>query len=164
MPGNHPADHLGKPDLHVAPAAVATHADFMGWVAGLRRLAAHPDVFIKLSGVFSELPPSLATTTGAATTDDAIATAIVAYVKPWARAVFEVFGPDRVLWGSDWPVCTVGFAAIFGKDRTGDAWTTWRALSERLLDDLVAEGILKEEHLPGVWAGNAERAYRLSPV
>ena len=29
-------------------------------------------------------------------------------LRPWVDHVIDVFGPDRVLWGSDWPVVNLG--------------------------------------------------------
>jgi L-fuconolactonase len=76
-------DHLGKPAMR--PEA------FRGWAAELAALAALPNVTCKLSGLFSEAHPSRR---------DPVA------VYPWLRHALEVFGPDRCLFGSDWPVLT----------------------------------------------------------
>lgn len=56
--------------------------DDASWTAGMHELAALPNVVCKLSGLFTECAP----------TDTA------------ARAL-EWFGPDRCMFGSDWPVC-----------------------------------------------------------
>jgi L-fuconolactonase len=58
--------------------------------------------------------------------------------------VLEVFGPDRVMWGSDWPVCQL--------EATYDEW---REAAERLTEHL-SDGA-KE----AVFRGTAARFYRL---
>lgn len=76
-------DHLGKPTMR--PDA------FGHWATELAALARLPNVTCKLSGLFSEADPSRR---------DPIA------VYPWLRHALDVFGPDRCLFGSDWPVLT----------------------------------------------------------
>jgi len=82
------------PDLrvvidHCAKPVIAGGADpGAAWRAGMTRLAEAPQVHCKLSG--------LATEAGAGW-DAAI-------LAPVADFVIETFGPDRVMWGSDWPV------------------------------------------------------------
>jgi len=73
-------DHGGKPDI----AARA----FAGWANDIERLAAHPHVWCKLSGLWTE----------------AGADHTVAAIAPYAHQVLACFGTDRVMWGSDWPV------------------------------------------------------------
>ena len=58
----------------------------------MRALAGQPNVVAKLSGVFAYVAPGEAS---------------LATVAPWVEEVIAAFGPDRCLWGSDWPVCTV---------------------------------------------------------
>ncbi|MFG2791077.1 amidohydrolase family protein [Streptomyces sp. NPDC048419] len=76
-------DHLGKP-----PIASGTLAP---WSADLRTLAALPNTTAKLSGLLTE----------AAST-----TWTIADLRPYAETALEAFGPDRLMFGSDWPVCT----------------------------------------------------------
>lgn len=77
-------DHCGVPDIAGGERA--------GWQAGIAALAAMPNVVAKLSGVFAYCAPG---------------TASLATVRPWVEAVIDAFGPDRCLWGSDWPVVNV---------------------------------------------------------
>ncbi|MCX5208910.1 amidohydrolase family protein [Kitasatospora sp. NBC_00240] len=77
-------DHLGKPPI-------ATGA-LEPWAADLRRLAALPNTVCKLSGLVTEAAP------GTWRTQD---------LKPYADTVLDAFGPRRLLFGSDWPVCTL---------------------------------------------------------
>ncbi|MDG9708516.1 amidohydrolase family protein [Streptomyces sp. DH10] len=82
-------DHLGKPPI--ASGALEP------WASGLRALAALPNTVCKLSGMVTEA--DLASWT----IDD---------LRPYAGTVLEAFGPDRLMFGSDWPVCTL--AAAYG--------------------------------------------------
>ncbi len=58
------------------------------WRTGIERLAAHPQVFCKLSGLANEFGPGWS----------------AALLLPVFEHVLECFGADRVMWGSDWPV------------------------------------------------------------
>jgi L-fuconolactonase len=85
----HPAcrfllDHLGKPDVRSGA--------FDAWNRDLKRMAALPNVFAKLSGLVTEAD------WGSWTPE-----ALGRYVD----AAFEHFGADRLMIGSDWPVCTL---------------------------------------------------------
>lgn len=77
-------DHCGNPDIAAGAAAA--------WRAGLKPLAAEPNVVAKLSGVYANVAPG---------------TASLETVRPWVEEVIATFGPDRCLWGSDWPVVNV---------------------------------------------------------
>ncbi len=74
-------DHCGVPDI--------AGGGFEGWREGIAALAREPNVVAKLSGVFAYCAPGTAT---------------LATVRPWVTAVIDAFGPERCLWGSDWPV------------------------------------------------------------
>ncbi|MFD6173601.1 amidohydrolase family protein [Streptomyces coeruleorubidus] len=82
-------DHLGKPPI--ASGAIEP------WASDVRALAALPNTVCKLSGMVTEA--DLASWT----IDD---------LRPYAGTVLEAFGPDRLMFGSDWPVCTL--AATYG--------------------------------------------------
>jgi L-fuconolactonase len=73
-------DHLGGP-----PAGSGRGARSGPWATAIRRLAALPNVSCKLSGVHTE-PAS------------------ASHLRPYCETVLDVFGPDRLLFGSDWPV------------------------------------------------------------
>ena len=77
-------DHGAKPTLGSKP-------DMAAWQAGIAKLARHANVACKLSGLLTELRP------GGGAAD----------VKQAADILFDQFGPDRLLWGSDWPVLTL---------------------------------------------------------
>ncbi|QNP74176.1 amidohydrolase family protein [Streptomyces roseirectus] len=75
-------DHLGKP-------AIASGAHDT-WADDLRALAHHPNTIAKLSGLVTEAGPDWTT----------------ARLRPYVDVALEAFGPDRLMFGSDWPVCT----------------------------------------------------------
>lgn len=62
------------------------------WSSDLAALAAHQQVTVKLSGLVTEAPWDRWRAAG---------------IERYARRLVEAFGPDRVMWGSDWPVCTL---------------------------------------------------------
>jgi L-fuconolactonase len=77
-------DHLAKPRIKdgiVEP-----------WATGIRRLASFPNVYCKISGMVTEADwrrwqaPDF---------------------RPYLDVVFDAFGPERIMFGSDWPVCTL---------------------------------------------------------
>ncbi len=111
---------------------------------GIHALAKYPKSFMKLSGGFSELPCQDAD-------DPWSPRQIVDHMKPWTDVVFEAFGPSRIMFGSDWPVCNVGGA---GKQ---NAWKNWQAAVELLLDET---GLSDDERI-AVWGGTAARAYKI---
>lgn len=77
-------DHIAKPVVSSPPPAA--------WVRALRDLARRPNVACKFSGVVTEVP-------GWAWTPDLL--------RPYFETVLAAFGPDRLMFGSDWPVCLV---------------------------------------------------------
>lgn len=78
-------DHCGVPDVKGRA--------FDPWREHLRQLAAQPNVHCKVSGLVAYADPATWTV------DD---------LRPWVEHVLECFGWDRVVWGGDWPVCTLG--------------------------------------------------------
>jgi len=113
-------DHAGKPQI--ASAALEP------WRASITRLAALPQVYCKLSGLVTE----------------AVADWQVAQLQPYASHVLDVFGAQRVIWGSDWPV--VRLAGDYGR---------WLEATDVLLGDLDP---LQRQQVMGL---NAQRFYRL---
>jgi len=75
-------DHLAKPSIK------SGEIDF--WADGIRRLAAFPNVFAKLSGLVTESDWQSWTPQ---------------QITPYLDVAFESFGPKRLMIGSDWPVC-----------------------------------------------------------
>jgi len=115
-------DHLGGP--------LADDADASRWEAGLRALAALPNVSAKVSGLTSGLVP------GTWTAGD---------LRGVVSTALEAFGPDRLLYGSDWPLAELGGGA-----------PAWR----EAFDALVSE--LSPAERDALLGGNAERVYSLA--
>lgn len=75
-------DHLGKPVIAGGPSRE--------WQASIRAISEHPNVYCKVSGLVTEA-------------DWAHWSA--ADFRPFLDVVTEAFGPQRLMIGSDWPVC-----------------------------------------------------------
>ena len=93
------------PDLriiidHLAGAKGKTPAP--AWVAAVKRLAAHKNIYIKFSSFFDMYNP-------AATEDNPwkAPTDLAAY-KPHFDVLYKAFGPDRLIYGTNYPVVTLG--------------------------------------------------------
>jgi L-fuconolactonase len=96
------------------------------WASLIAAVAVHPHVHCKLSG--------LATEAGSDWSADTL--------QPWVDHLIECFGPERLLWGSDWPV--VDLAGGYGR---------WFEATEALLAPLTAEDRV------AILGGNAARFY-----
>ena len=77
-------DHIAKP--HIKDSTVEP------WARDIVRLAAYPNVACKVSGMVTEADWQRWQPTD---------------LRPYLDVVFEAFGPERIMFGSDWPVCTV---------------------------------------------------------
>ena len=77
-------DHCMKPQISKGLAA-----SFPKWAEGISRIANETQAFCKLSGMITEDSEDWS----------------VGSLEPYAHHVIEAFGPNRVMWGSDWPVC-----------------------------------------------------------
>lgn len=114
-------DHCGVPDI--AGGAMDP------WRANMAALAALPHVHCKLSGILAYCAPG---------------TASLEVVRPWVEHVIEVFGPDRVLWGSDWPVVNLG-----------GGLPLWLDITDGLLAGLSAD------EQAAIRSGTARRVYKI---
>ncbi|MHB1305190.1 MAG: amidohydrolase family protein [Acidiphilium sp.] len=112
-------DHAAKPDI--------AGGGFAPWLDALAPLADATGLVCKLSGLATEAAP------GAPIED----------MLPYARAVLALFGPDRIVWGSDWPVLTL--AATYAE---------WQAASLALVREAAPDA---ED---AIFGGNAIRFYR----
>ena len=98
-------DHAAKPEIRAGRLEP--------WRSDLRTLAAHANVACKLSGLVTEAAWEGWTAEG---------------LRPWLETALECFGPQRLMIGSDWPVCllagdydrVVGVAADFIASLTAD--------------------------------------------
>lgn len=112
-------DHCGVPDV--------AGGDWGVWKAGIDAVAAFQNVVVKLSGITTYCAPG---------------TASAALIRPYVAHLLEAFGPDRMLWGGDWPVVNLG-AGLPG----------WIDMTRDLLADLSAD----ERYAIG--QGTAKRVY-----
>lgn len=115
----------------------------------MSRLALCENVYMKLSGSFSEMVNQNPHDGGNTTP----VREIVELLRPWMEHVFETFGADRIMFGSDWPVCKV-------RGPGDESWRHWKAVVEAVLDDLK----LSTEQKDRVWYGTAVEAYRLENI
>jgi L-fuconolactonase len=75
-------DHIGKPKIK--------EGEFDSWLQNLEKLAAFPNLYIKISGMVTE-----------ADWKKWLPSQLFIYLDE----IYRLFGPDRILFGSDWPVC-----------------------------------------------------------
>jgi|SRR6516225_4168883 L-fuconolactonase len=120
------------PDLaividHAAKPAIAAGM-WEPWAGLIRAASQSPKVRCKLSGLPNEAGPDWTIDT----------------LRPYVDHVFECFGPDRIMWGSDWPVVELG-----------GGYKRWRAATVALLQHLGPE------ERDAVLGGTARRFYGL---
>lgn len=113
---------------HAAKPPIAENSE-TGWHADMAALAALPNLWCKLSGLVTE----------------AAAGWRIEDLRPWVDEVLARFGPDRILWGSDWPV--VNLAADYAR---------WIATTRALLAHLDPPA------RAAIFGGNARRFYGLA--
>ncbi len=111
--GHFVLDHLAKPPL----TRRVDSPEMAAWSSALRDLASHPNVVAKLSGLISEAEWS---------------TWSIDSLRPAVLVALDAFGPHRLMFGSDWPVCLV--AASYSE--VLNAATT--LLAELSADELAA--------------------------
>jgi L-fuconolactonase len=115
-------DHIGKPDIRGGA--------FDAWARGIAALSRQRNVWCKLSGMVTEAD-------WAAWSPEDLA--------PYIDTIFDWFGPERTMIGSDWPVCTLA----------GDYATVLSIAFDRIAR-------LAPEAQSAVLGGNAERFYGLT--
>jgi L-fuconolactonase len=78
---------------HVAGVLINGKAPDPAWVGGMQKAAENPNVYCKVSGLASatRLTP---------------APANVSFYVPTLDVLWKAFGEDRLIYGSDWPVCS----------------------------------------------------------
>ena len=116
-------NHISKPEIK--------ERKMEPWKSLLHEVAQHPNVYCKLSGMITEAnlqkwkPDDL---------------------RPYVESVLEDFGPDRVMFGSDWPVCLLAGSY----DQVIDALT------------VILAPRLDEASTAAVFGNNAARFYKLN--
>lgn len=119
-------NHAAKPDI--------ARGGFAQWAEGMLALGEHENISCKLSGLLTE-----ATREQSARDDSFL---------PYAEHLLRTFGVERLMWGSDWPVCTL---------RTSLA--DWYARSTRLLKLCVGDDTADAHQK--IFTDNAKHFYRI---
>ena len=114
-------DHISKPNI--------ADGEIDQWSRDVRTLAALPNVVVKVSGMVTEA-------TWTEWTPETF--------RPYVDVLTESFGPERMMFGSDWPVCLVagGYRDIVG-----------------IIETLTSRWSAAEQQ--AIWSGTAISAYRL---
>jgi predicted TIM-barrel fold metal-dependent hydrolase len=114
-------DHCGVPDIK-------GHG-YEAWKTGITEISKRDNVRVKISGIpaYGDLDSW--------TLED---------LKPYFAHVMSTFGFDRAIWGSDWPVCTLG-----------GGLSTWVAATQALLHGCTTEEKDK------LFSGNAKRLWQI---
>jgi L-fuconolactonase len=121
-------DHGAKPPIATTPTQSEATRD---WTEAMTAIARHPNVVCKLSGLFTEMR-----------TDQPFDEA-----APYVAHLLTVFGPQRLLFGSDWPVVRLN----------GD-WQKWKHWLEDQLNPLTPP------ERQAIFFTNAKRIYDLQGV
>lgn len=102
-------DHIAKPDIQSSVPDPA-------WVANMKALGEREHVYCKLSGMITEVAEGLDWTPE--------------LLRPYFEAALDAFGPDRLMFGSDWPVCRLRGEYVRWK-QTVDGFVASLSSSER---------------------------------
>ncbi|UTW12105.1 amidohydrolase family protein [Marinobacterium rhizophilum] len=113
-------DHGSKPGIRFG--------DFDDWARDMAALAEKTSAFCKFSGLVTEAAENW-------TLED---------LQPYVDHLLRTFGPSRLMWGSDWPVCLLG-----------SSYEHWLSTSGILLRDIC------EADRAAIFGLNATRAYNL---
>ncbi|WP_432584739.1 amidohydrolase family protein [Streptomyces sp. HD1123-B1] len=114
-------DHAGKPPL--------VRGELGEWERRIRRLATYPQVRCKVSGLVTEADHQRWTLTD---------------IRPVWDVLLSAFGPERLMFGSDWPVCVLA-----------GGWNRWAAAVEELLAHC------SPDETAAILTGTATAFYRL---
>jgi len=127
-------DHCAKPDIknkRIDPDP-DSYRDYREWKTLMKEMAKHPHVYCKLSGLFTEA---------------AWKEWSAADFYPYLDVVFEAFGTNRLLFGSDWPVMLLS-----------GIYVQWKSLLEKYMERM------DEEDHEKIFGQNAIECYGLSPA
>jgi L-fuconolactonase len=115
-------DHMAKPNIKAGEINL--------WRQNLKQVASFENVYCKLSGMVTEADLNNWTAND---------------FRPYVDAVIEIFGIDRVMFGSDWPVCLLG--------------ANYDQCCEILEENTRDMGKSEKDKL---WGGNAVKFYKLA--
>jgi len=113
-------DHASKPDIAAKK--------FEPWATEMALIAKESKAFIKLSGLVTQAQDNWAT-------EDLL---------PYIEHIFSCFGANRIIWGSDWPVCNLM-----------SDYTQWYKVSESIINQLSAQ------ERAAIFGENAVKLYSL---
>lgn len=113
-------DHASKPQIR--------DTAYDDWASDITTAARETDAYCKFSGIITEAMPDWSVDT----------------LRPYVAHLFDTFGPARIIWGSDWPVCTLA-----------GSYQKWHDAAGELTRDL------NNAERDAVFGGNAIAAYRL---
>jgi L-fuconolactonase len=119
-------DHAGNPPVDTGPVDTGAGA---AWRNAIAELARADNVVVKLSGLVTRAYPKRVPAD---------------LLRSWAATLLEEFGPDRMMFGSDWPVCTLS-----------------ASYDEVLAVALDTVAGLSAAERQAVFAGTATQTYRL---
>ena len=114
-------DHGSKP--------VIREQQFSLWAADMAAIALESKALVKLSGIVTEANTDWSTIE----------------LQPYVDHLLKSFGPSRIIWGSDWPVCTLA-----------SSYQDWCTATDELLSSLSSD------ERDAVLGGNAVRTYQLN--
>ncbi|NOD64860.1 MULTISPECIES: amidohydrolase [unclassified Ruegeria] len=121
-----------QPDLRVVidhgSKPLIKDAILDGWSDNMAVLARDTNAWCKLSGLVTEASADW-------TNED---------LRPYVDHLLDTFGPSRLIWGSDWPVCTLA-----------SSYERWCETTDTLLNQL------NSTERQAIMGGNAARAYNL---
>lgn len=115
-------DHIAKP--------LIKDGVIDGWKEDIAQLAKMPNIYCKLSGMVTEADHKNWT---------------IDQLQPYIQHVLSVFGPERCMYGSDWPVCLLAV----------NSYSEWFRTLEKCLENLP-----DEQRMP-IFGANAARIYGL---
>lgn len=114
-------DHGSKPSIKTG--------SFQPWATDMALIANESEAYVKLSGLVTEASEDWSV-------DD---------LKPYVDHLISSFGPNRLIWGSDWPVCTLA-----------SSYEKWCNTTDTLLSDL------DHADRSAILGGNAVQMYNLN--
>lgn len=120
-------DHCGVPSI--AMHSSSESESWQQWQSGIRALAEQPNIACKFSGITAYATPAQRNAES---------------LRPYLNEILEAFGSERIVWGSDWPVCNLA-----------EGLKRWSEISDQLLAELSAE----EQN--AICVENARRIYHL---
>jgi L-fuconolactonase len=116
---------------HIAKPVIASSTPDKVWLEGMSAVAERDNVFCKVSGMVTEIAEGLEATPE--------------LMRPYFDHVLKIFGPDRLMFGSDWPVC-----------RLRSEYVDWAATVRGWIRELGAD------EQSNIFGNTARHAYRLT--